>query len=90
MLMPRWYQYVVECGDGSFYAGSTTDIQRRLFEHNNTNKGAKYTKSRRPVKLVYSQEFENRSKAQKAEAAFKKLSRSEKERVVYGDDDENR
>ena len=80
--MPGWYQYVVECGDGSFYAGSTTDIQRRLYEHNNTNKGAKYTKSRRPVKLVYSKEFQNRSSAQKAEAAFKKLSRSEKERFI--------
>ena len=84
MLAPLWYQYVVECGDGSFYAGSTTDIQRRLYEHNNTTKGAKYTRSRRPVKLVYFLEFENRSEAQKSEAAFKKLSRSEKEKIVYG------
>ena len=81
--MPRWYQYVVECGDGSFYAGTTTDIQRRLFEHNETKKGAKYTRSRRPVKLVHIVEFSSRSEAQKSEAAFKKLSRSEKEKIVY-------
>jgi len=82
MPMSRWYRYVVECGDGSFYAGTTTDIQRRLYEHNNTSKGAKYTRSRRPVKLIHVLEFPDRSEAQKSEAAFKKLSRAEKEIAV--------
>ena len=82
--MTKWYQYVVECSDNSYYAGVTVDLNRRIHEHNTTPKGAKYTRSRRPVKLVYFIECENRSEAQKAEAKFKKLTRTEKKSKIYG------
>ena len=74
----KWYQYVVKCCDGSLYAGVTTDLSRRIDEHNSSSKGAKYTRSRRPVELVYYKEYENRSKAQSAEYKFKKLSKIQK------------
>ena len=73
-----WFLYVVECSDGSLYTGVTTDVQRRLNEHNKTSKAAKYTRSRRPVKLVYYEEHANRSSASKAEYALKKMSRRNK------------
>ena len=81
---PVWYMYVVECIDGTLYTGMTTDVKRRLYEHNNTARGAKYTRPRRPVVLVHVEEFESRSSAAKAEAAFKKLSRRQKQaRLKY-------
>ena len=73
--------YVVQCGDHtqSLYCGISTDPERRLKEHNESNKkGAKYTRSRRPVRLMFTQECESRSDALKKEAAFKKLSRDQK------------
>ena len=73
-----WYLYVVKCADDSLYTGVTTDLCRRLYEHNNTSKAAKYTRSRRPVKVVYWVQHKDRSSAQKAEAAFKKLARIQK------------
>jgi len=78
----EWFMYVVKCSDNSFYTGITTDITRRLHEHNTTSKGAKYTRSRRPVELIYWIDFEDRSTAAKAEARFKKLSRKEKEMIL--------
>ena len=78
----KWCMYVVECADGSFYAGITTDISRRLHEHNSTSRGAKYTKPRRPVKLIYSTDHADRSSASVAEAAFKKLTRKQKEAII--------
>ncbi len=77
-----WYFYVVKCLDNSFYAGVTTELKRRVYEHNNTTKGAKYTRSRRPVKLIYSEECDSRSTAQKLEYSFKQLKRKEKERLI--------
>ena len=77
------FVYIVECADGSYYTGYTTDIQRRLNEHNYSFKrGAKYTRSRRPVKLVHSEEFPTRSKALKREHAIKKLSRKKKQLII--------
>lgn len=76
--LKKWFLYVVECSDGTLYTGITTDIDRRLHEHNCSKKGAKYTRSRRPVKLVYTDTFYNRSQATKAEIQFKKLTRKEK------------
>ena len=73
-----WYLYVVECSDGSLYTGVTTDVHRRLNEHNESTKGAKYTRSRRPVRLVYYEEHVDRSAACKAEYALKKMSRKNK------------
>ena len=77
-----WYLYVVRCADDTLYAGVTTNLVRRLGEHNKGARGAKYTRSRRPVKLVYCESFPARSPAQIAESAFKKLTRAEKERVL--------
>ena len=76
--MKAWYMYVVKCADNTLYTGVTTDIIRRLKEHNGSKKGAKYTRGRRPVILTYKENFENRSQACKAEAAFKKLTRQQK------------
>ena len=73
-----WYVYIVKCSDNSLYTGITVDLERRVEEHNTSNKGAKYTKSRRPVHLVYSETQHDRSSASKRESTIKKLSRSEK------------
>jgi len=73
-----WFLYVVKCNDDTLYTGITTDITRRLHEHNNTAKGAKYTKKRRPVTLLYTVNYTNRSGASQAESKFKKLSRKQK------------
>ncbi|NCU18671.1 GIY-YIG nuclease family protein [Pallidibacillus pasinlerensis] len=72
------YFYVLECADGSFYGGYARDVQKRLAVHN-SGKGAKYTRSRLPVKLIYSETYETKSEAMRAEYKFKKLTRKEKE-----------
>lgn len=71
------YVYILRCADGTLYTGSTTDLDRRLAVHN-SGKGAKYTRSRRPVELIYHEELENWSAALRREAAIKKLTREEK------------
>ena len=73
-----WFLYIVVCADGSLYTGITTDIDRRLYEHNYTKKGAKYTRSRRPVRLGYCATYKSRSMAAKAESNIKKLKRENK------------
>jgi putative endonuclease len=73
-----YYLYILKCADETLYIGITTDLERRIEEHNSSSIGAKYTRGRRPVKLVYSQEFENRSEATREESRLKKLSRKEK------------
>lgn len=75
------YTYIVKCADGSFYTGWTTDIERRLKCHN-AGKGAKYTRPRLPVELVYFESFETKEEAMRREAAIKKLSRERKEQLV--------
>ena len=75
--MKAWYFYVLQCKDSSLYTGITTDVNRRIQEHN-SKKGAKYTRSRVPVRLVYSRKMKDRSTASKLEASFKKLSRENK------------
>lgn len=77
-----YYLYILECRDKTLYTGITTDLERRLEEHNSSNKGAKYTRGRRPVVLVYSKEYENRSEATKAEGEFKKLTRTAKIKLI--------
>ena len=74
----KYYVYLLKCIDNTLYTGITTDLQRRLKEHNSSSKGAKYTKNRRPVSLEYYEEYADRSSASKREAAIKKLSRKEK------------
>ena len=81
-----WYMYVVECADGTLYTGITTDISRRLNEHNYGSRGAKYTRSRRPVKLRLTHEYKGRSPALKAEYKFKKLTRKQKKEIINGRD----
>ena len=76
----KWYVYVVECNDKTYYTGITKDIKRRLYEHNNTKRGSKYTRARRPVNLIcILAEFNTRSEASKKEYEFKKLSRKQKQ-----------
>ena len=74
----NYFIYMVKCSDDSLYTGITTDIQRRIKEHNSSDKGAKYTKVRRPVTLVYTEECEDRSSASKREYEIKHFSRKEK------------
>jgi putative endonuclease len=73
-----YYLYLLQCQDQSLYSGITTDLTRRVREHNSSPRGAKYTRARRPVQLVYSCEFPDRSSASKAEYELKGLSRHEK------------
>ena len=73
--------YILKCADNTLYTGWTTDLQKRLNAHNQ-GKGAKYTRSRRPVTLVYHEIFETKEEAMRREAAIKKLSRSQKERLI--------
>jgi putative endonuclease len=77
-----WYIYILECSDGSLYTGITTDVNRRLLEHN-SGKGAKYTCMRRPVVLRALFEAKNRSEASKEEYRIKKLSRTEKIKLLW-------
>jgi putative endonuclease len=70
--------YLLECADGTFYTGVTTDMARRLIEHNEGTKGAKYTKARRPVSLVYEEACTSRSDAQKREHVLRTLSHAHK------------
>lgn len=74
-----WFVYLLLCADGSLYAGITTDVQRRVMEHNSNDVlGARYTRGRRPVVLVYSEASENRSEATRRERQIKRMSRAAK------------
>ena len=77
-----YFVYMVECSDKTLYTGIAIDLKRRIDEHNLSDKGAKYTKVRRPVNLVYSEEFGDRSSASKREYAIKKLSRKQKLELI--------
>ena len=77
-----YFVYILECSDGSLYTGITKDVTKRLDEHNNSSKGAKYTKARRPVKLLYEESSLNRSSASKREYAIKKLTRLKKLQLI--------
>jgi predicted GIY-YIG superfamily endonuclease len=76
-----WFVYLLRCGDGSLYCGITDDVLRRLEAHR-SGKGAKYTRGRGPLELVYTEECESYSAALKREAAIKKLKRQEKLRLA--------
>ena len=75
------YTYIVKCSDGTFYTGWTNDLTRRVEAHNQ-GRGAKYTKARRPVTLIYYETFETKEEAMKREYAIKRLSRKEKEELI--------
>ncbi|MDL2310695.1 GIY-YIG nuclease family protein [Peptostreptococcaceae bacterium OttesenSCG-928-C18] len=75
------YVYILECKDGSFYTGWTNDIEKRVIAHNE-GKGAKYTRGRTPVKLLYFEEYENKIDAMKREYQIKKLSKDKKIKLI--------
>jgi putative endonuclease len=77
-----WFVYILQCSDKTLYTGVTTNIERRVEEHNTGNKGAKYTAARRPVRLVYSEQLDSRSSAQKREHKIKSLSRQQKQHLI--------
>lgn len=77
-----YYLYILECADKTLYTGITTDLDRRVLEHNSSMLGAKYTSARRPVKIVFSKKFRNRSTASKAESRIKQLTRDEKLNLI--------
>lgn len=74
--------YMLLCSDKTLYTGIAFDLQKRLLEHNNSPKGAKYTRGRRPLTLVYSEKCEDKSSALKREHAIKKLTRMQKEKLI--------
>ncbi|GLX79109.1 hypothetical protein tinsulaeT_24490 [Thalassotalea insulae] len=79
----NWFVYLLRCADNSLYTGITTDVERRLKQHNHCNKtGAKYTRVRRPVALAYLEPATNRSAASQREYQLKQLTKAEKERLV--------
>ena len=79
----RWYVYILECRDHSFYVGITNDLERRVREHD-AGTGGKYTRSHRPVRLVHQEALKTKSAALIREAVIKRLTRKEKERIVSG------
>ena len=79
--MKQWFVYILRCSDGTLYTGSTDDVARRLLVHNG-GKGAKYTRSRRPVEVVYTEECESYSAALKREYAIKQLTRQQKLNMI--------
>ena len=82
------FMYVVECRDGSYYTGYTTDIKKRVAVHN-SGKGAKYTRARLPVKLIYAQGFASKEEAMSAEALLKRKKRPQKEQFLSENQDRN-
>jgi putative endonuclease len=76
-----WHVYIIECSDGSLYTGITTDLDKRITAHND-GRGAKFTKSRRPVRLRYSEPAANRKNASQREYAIKSLRRAEKMQLI--------
>jgi putative endonuclease len=77
-----YYLYILECQDKTLYTGIATDLQRRIGEHNDGKTGAKYTRGRRPVKLVFSKKFKSRSAALVEECRIKRMTRKEKKGIV--------
>ena len=77
----KWYLYILHCKDNTLYTGITTDVEKRLEAHR-SGKGAKYTRGRTPLELVYREECENHSHALRREWEIKKLTRTEKEILI--------
>jgi len=78
------YVYIVKCADGTYYTGYTNDLERRINQHN-AGEGAKYTKGRRPVKLVHSERFKSKSKAMQREYKIKQFTRERKIEIINQD-----
>lgn len=73
-----YFVYILKCNDGTLYTGSTNDLEKRVIVHNTSNEGAKYTRARRPVRLVYSESFDDKGQAMSREYKVKQLTRVEK------------
>ena len=80
----RWHVYIVRCRDGTLYTGIARVLEKRIEEHNAGDTGARYTRSRRPVKLVYAEESLSRSAALRREHEIKRMTRPAKERLIAG------
>ena len=80
------YTYILRCADGTYYCGWTNDLEKRLKAHNEGT-GAKYTKARRPVELIYHESFETKEEAMRREYEIKQLSRKQKEALMQGKND---
>lgn len=81
MVEGEHYVYIVACVDGTLYTGYTTDVERRMAEHN-AGRGAKYTRGRRPVELVHVETYESQTEAMRREYAIKQLRRAAKEQLI--------
>jgi len=77
-----WQVYILKCADGTFYTGITTNVNRLFKEHNSSVLGAKYTRGRRPVKLVYSRKLKNKTAAAKEECRIKRMTKQEKRKLI--------
>lgn len=77
-----YFIYILKCADGTLYTGSTNDLKARVIAHNTSKTGAKYTRARRPVKIVYSEEFRTKSRAMKREWEIKQMGRKEKLEMI--------
>ncbi len=86
--MEKCYIYILRCADDTFYCGWTNNLQRRIRIHNE-GRGAKYTRSRLPVKIIYYEEFESYIEAQKREYQIKQLTRKQKEELIKNATDKN-
>lgn len=80
--MKKWFVYIVECSDKTYYTGISTDVDKRIETHNK-GMGAKYTKYKLPVTCIYRQEYENHSEASKEEYRIKQLTKNEKKLLIY-------
>lgn len=78
-----WYLYILRCGDGTLYTGITTDVEKRLEAHR-SGKGAKYTRGRGPLEVVYQEVCTDHSEALKRELSMKRLTRQQKEALIFG------
>ena len=80
-MAKSYFVYIVECADGTYYTGYTTEVERRVAEHN-AGKGARYTSGRGPVEVIHTETYDQRSDAMKREHAIKQLCRSKKEELI--------
>lgn len=83
-MQQTWHVYILRCADGTLYTGITTDLERRLEEHNTSDRGARYTRSRRPVRLAWSEEAENHAAASRREHGIRRLGRHGKLELLAG------
>ena len=77
-----WYVYIIEASDGSLYTGITTDVERHFTEHGGTDKGARFFRGRKPIKVVYTENHPDRGSALRREAEIKKLNRVNKLKLI--------